>query len=165
MTHFVRMLVPIMMLAALGLCQPVAGADIDAVVTDNSQEKEGDQTEEQIEGLTGDQTGSKTPVSKYHKLNHDSKAIASMVFLKNGRVVVLDGDGKRIRPCAVCSPQLEKKWGSKCSKAPSGRICQKLMDTDVRSVKAFTVMEHTGSTCWSSFMPGSGQTIAYEICW
>ncbi|HMV17946.1 MAG TPA: hypothetical protein PLN96_05425 [Zoogloea sp.] len=77
-----------------------------------------------------------------------SYAVGALVIGKNGEVLPVSAEGKRIQPCL-----LPKAPETPTAKAPEiatqGEIqeCPKARDTTILDVQSVAVVRHTGSTC------------------
>lgn len=117
-----------------------------------------------------------------------SGAVA-LVFNENGDVIAVTRDGHVLPSCQVCTPELERIYGPKCTRArklsdfhaPAASrkpvttddkaaaapplICDKLMNTNVQGVTPVSAVRHTGSQCMSFFLNSDGQAKVYQYCW
>jgi hypothetical protein len=123
------------------------------------------------------------------KLIRPNNGAVALIINEQGRIVVVDREGKTLPSCQVCTPELERRYGPKCVKAKKvselalldGRereeaikeadaqnaplICDKLMSTNVQDVEPISVVRHTGSQCMSFFVNSNGQAKVWQYCW
>ncbi len=111
------------------------------------------------------------------KFIRPNNGTAAIVFNEKGDAIVVNKEGQVVQPCQVCTPELERRYGPQCSKAPkttemstatdkqTPAICNKLVGTTVQGVKPISVLRHTGSECMTFFFNNDGIFTAYEYCW
>ncbi len=109
-----------------------------------------------IAGLTGcEHPKPPPPVSSEPDLKDVAKrfvdpsyAVGALVIGKNGEVLPVAADGKRIQPCLL--PTVRDNPDAKAPEiAAKGEIqeCPKARDTTILDVQSVAVVRHTGSTC------------------
>lgn len=89
----------------------------------------------------------------------------AIIIDANGRASVINKLGKVVTPCQPCSPEMEQKFGPKCTKIPASKedspICTKLIGTTVQSVQSINILRHTGSNCQTVFINIDGTVVAF----
>jgi hypothetical protein len=101
-------------------------------------------------------------------------AIGAIVFGNKGEITVVDKEGQPVPSCQLCTVEMEKIYGPRCEKASkladlaqnktpkpqsTAPICEKLLNTTVRNVNPMTMIEHTGSHCFTIIVAGVSRTI------
>ena len=114
-----------------------------------------------------------------------SAGAVALVFNEQGEAIAVTRDGKVLPPCQICTPELERIYGPKCTRARKASealstagastpgtaaaapplICNKLMDTTVQAVSPISMVRHTGSQCMTFFFNNGGKLQVSEYCW
>jgi hypothetical protein len=100
--------------------------------------------------------------------------LGAIVFNDKGEAIVVDKEGQPVPSCQLCNAEMEKIYGPRCEKAEkltdrmkdktantqaTPPICEKLLNTTIRSVNSMTLLEHTGSHCITIIIGGISRTI------
>lgn len=83
------------------------------------------------------------------------KAVAGVVFNKEGNAIAVTADGKVVPPCTLPKPD-EK---------PSETTCHGMSNTDIYNVSQVTVLRHKGSNCMTFITIVGGYASSETYCW
>lgn len=86
-------------------------------------------------------------------------------FFDGENVIFFDKLGNQLKPCQLCTVELEKRYGANCQKADErSNICKGLTSTTIRDVVNVSFIKSTGSECNNASSEGNFVSKCYDLC-
>ncbi len=103
-----------------------------------------------IQGCAHKQVRSEVPKPVPNGLPENTQAIVAIT--SDGSFELRDPDGRPLPECAICTSELEKKYGDACKQAPAeAHVCGSLPPMQVREMTNINILHLKGSDCWFSW--------------